>query len=158
MTPAEQAKKWGGPARPLLAAALADHHAVCQLCKIYAIGMDMRDYDLARSAFADEAVIQGKEGPEPVDTSLPNTYRIASSFRSTQHLIANQYVDLDGDEAMVWSYGIGHHKVGPDEQRDEIIAGVQYRDRCRRFPDGWRIVERSIANQWIDMRPPNSKL
>lgn len=153
-----QAKKWAGPVRPLSAAALADHHAVSQLCKIYAIGLDMRDYDLARSAFAPDAMIMGKAGLEPVDDSLPKTYAIASSFHATQHFIGNQYVELDDDEAMVWSYGVAHHKLATGEARNEIIAGVQYRDRCRRYPGGWLIIERSIANQWIDMQPRSSKV
>jgi hypothetical protein len=156
--PNEQAKKWAGPAKPLSAAELADHHAVAQLCKIYAIGFDMRDYELARSAFANDAKIAGKDGLEPVDESLPRTYAVAASFHATQHIIANQYVDLKGDEAVVWSYGIAHHKTAKGEETDEIIAGTQYRDTCRRFPEGWLIVERSLANQWIDMRPRNSKL
>lgn len=150
----EQAKKWAGPIQPLSAEALADQHAVSQLCKIYAIGMDMRDYDLALSAFADDAMIDGRGGMEPVDESLPKTYAMASSFHATQHVIAKQYFDLDGDEAMVWSYDVAHHKVVPGEGRDEIITGVQYRDKCRRSPQGWQIVERSIANQWVDMRKP----
>lgn len=154
----EQAKRWAGPVRPLSSAELADHHAVSQLCKIYAIGMDMRDYDLARSAFAADAKIEGKQGMEPVDESLPKTYAMAASFCATQHLIGNQYVDLVGNEAVVWSYGIAHHKVATGEDRDEIIAGVQYRDRCRRYPEGWLIVERSIINQWIDMQPRRSKI
>lgn len=62
-------------------------------------------------------------------------------------------IELNGDEALVWSYGVAHHKVAPGEQRDEIIAGVHYRDRCRRFAQGWLIVERSVANQWVDMGP-----
>jgi len=151
----EQARRWSGPAKPLTAADLADHHAVSQLCKIYAIGMDMRDYDLARSAFADGARIEGREGFEPVDDSLPKTYAMASSFQATQHVIANQYVDLSGDKAVVWSYGVAHHKVDKDEGRDEIIAGVQYRDTCQRTDRGWLIAERSIANQWVDIRKPS---
>lgn len=150
----EQARRWSGPVKTLTAEEIAEHHAVSQLCKIYAIGMDMRDYDLARSAFADDARIEGRDGFEAVDDSLPKTYAIASSFQATQHVIANQYVDLDGDVATVWSYGVAHHKVGKDEGRDEIIAGVQYRDKCRRSEQGWLIVERSIANQWVDIRKP----
>ena len=57
MEAVEQARKWGGPVNPLSADQLANHHAVCQLCKAYAIGMDMRDYAIARSAFADDALI-----------------------------------------------------------------------------------------------------
>ncbi|TCM12740.1 SnoaL-like protein [Novosphingobium sp. PhB165] len=150
--------RWRGPVLPLSPEELADHHAVGQLCKIYALGMDLRNYDLARSAFADEAKIQGKAGLEPVDESLPATYAVASSFKATQHVIANQYVALDGNEATVWSYGVAHHKVAKGEERDEIIAGVQYRDTCRRYPDGWLIVERAIANQWVDMQPRVSKI
>jgi len=157
MSPAEQAKRWAGPARPLSSAELADHHALCQLCKIYAIGLDMRDYDLARSAFAPNAMNVGKSGLEPIDESLPKTYALAAGFQATQHFIANQYVELNGDEAVVWSYGVAHHKVAAGQERDEVIAGVQYRDRCKRFAGGWLIVGRSIVPQWIDMRPRDSK-
>ncbi len=150
----EQARKWSGPAAPLGSLGeLADHHAIGQLARIYALGMDMRDYDLARSAFAPDAMAEGKQGMEPIDQNLEFTYGVASSFHATQHVISNQYIELNGDEALVWSYGVAHHKVAPGEQRDEIIAGVHYRDRCRRFAQGWLIVERSVANQWVDMGP-----
>jgi hypothetical protein len=152
----EQAKKWGGPVRPLSTAELADHHALTQLAKIYAIGLDMRDYDLARSAFAPEATTEGKQGVEPIDQSLPKTYAMALGFHATQHFIGNQYVDLHGDEAVVWSYGVAHHKVAAGEKRNEIIAGVQYRDHCKRFVEGWLITQRSIATQWLDMSPPRA--
>lgn len=151
----EDAQAWAGPAVPLKSAEeLLDHHAVCQLAKIYGLGLDLRDYQLARSAFADDAVALGKEGPEPIDLSLPKTYAVAESFLATQHLIANQYVRLDGDAAEVWSYGVAHHKVRPGEGRDEVIAGVQYRDRCRRFAGGWLITERRVVMQWLDKHPP----
>lgn len=153
----QQAKKWAGPARPLAAAELADHHALCQLAKIYAIGLDMRDYELARTAFAPDAVAAGKQGDEPIDVSLPKTYAVAASFVATQHFIGNQYVDLQGDSAVVWSYGVAHHKVEAGAQRDEIIAGVQYRDECKRFPNGWLITRRSAPPMWLDIAPPRTK-
>lgn len=154
----QRAAKWSGPAKPLSAADLADHHALQALSKIYALGMDMRDLDQVLSAFAPDAQIAGKNGLEPVAQSINGTFAFASSFKSTQHLIAQQYVDLAGDEATVWSYGIAHHKVAAGEERDEIIAGVQYRDRCRRFANGWLIVERAIENLWVDAQPRVSKI
>ena len=147
-------KNWAGPAKPPSAAELADRHAIGQLATIYAIGMDMRDYDLARSAFADEATGAGRNGPEPIDDYLKATYEVAASFQATQHVISNQYIAIDGDKAVLWSYGVAHHKVARGEDRDEIIAGVQYRDKCRRFPDGWLIVEREVYTMWLDMGPP----
>lgn len=148
----------GGPARPLSPEQLADHQAVGSLCKIYALGMDGRDFDLVASAFAPDAVIVGQNGNEPFKESMGGTFAFASSFKATQHLIGQQYVDLDGDDALCISYGVAHHKVAAGEDRDEIIAGVQYHDRCRRSDDGWRIVERSIVSLWVDVQPPRSKV
>lgn len=154
----DQIKKWAGPVRPLQSQAeIADHHAIGQLAKIYALGLDSRDYDLARSAFAAEAKVVEKDGDKSIDESLPNTYGVASSFHATQHVISNQYIDLNGDEAVAWSYGVAHHKVAPGESRDEIIAGVQYRDKCKRTGEGWAIVERKVEVLWLDMAPPRSK-
>ncbi|CAN7402568.1 nuclear transport factor 2 family protein [Phenylobacterium sp. LjRoot219] len=153
----DTAQAWAGPAvPPKTVEELLDHHAVCQLAKIYGLGLDLRDYQLARSAFAADAVAIGREGPEPIDVSLPKTYAVAESFHATQHLIGNQYVTLHGDEAVVWSYGVAHHKVAPGAARDEVIAGVQYRDRCRRIAGGWLITEREVVMQWLDMHPPRA--
>jgi len=146
-------KQWAGPVMPPNAMELSDRYAVGQLAKIYGLGIDVRDYELCRSAFAPDAVVQGQQGPEPIDASLRKTYDVGASFHSTQHLIANQYIALNGDEAIAWSYGVAHHKAAVDETRDEIIAGVQYRDRCKRFPRGWLIVERQVVVQWLDRGP-----
>ena len=89
----------------------------------------------------------------PIDQYLKNTYAMAASFQATQTLIAQQYVRLDGDEAQTWTYAIAHRKVAPGEARDEVIAGVQYRDRCRRFAKGWLITERRVHLQWMDLGP-----
>jgi hypothetical protein len=151
----EDARRWAGPAQPCRDfAEFADREAIKELAKVYALGLDLRDYDLARSAFAPDAVTVSDKGREPIDESLPKTYAVASSFHATQHLIGNQYVAVDGDEATVWSYGVAHHKVAPGGPGDDIIAGVQYRDRCRRHAGGWLIAERQVVLQWMDRGPP----
>ena len=149
----EATTRWRGPAVPPSAEELREHHALGQLAKIYALGMDLRDYDLCRSAFADDAVGDERGTMLPVDQYMRNTYNVGASFHATQHLIGQQYIRFDGEAAEVWSYGVAHHKVAPGETRDEIIAGVQYRDRCRRFPQGWLIVERRVHLLWMDMAP-----
>jgi len=150
----EETKHWAGPVVPLSASDLADHHAVCQLAKVYGLGIDVRDYELCRSVFSEDATGIGQQGAEAIDGYLRKTYDVGASFHATQHMIANQYVQLKGDEATVWSYGIAHHKVAPGEARDEIIAGVQYRDQCRRTAKGWIITQRQVALQWMDRGRP----
>lgn len=147
-------KQWSGPSKPLSAEEWLEQDAVGRLAKVYALGMDLRDYDLALSAFAPDAVGIGKQGSESIDTYLKATYAMAESFHATQHVISNQYISVRGDEADLWSYGVAHHKVEKGQDRDEIIAGVQYRDKCRKFPDGWLIVERAVVPMWIDMARP----
>lgn len=150
----EQISQWSGPSKPPGPEELADRYAIGQLANIYALGMDMRDYELARSAFADDAIGVGRNGPEPIDDYLKATYGVASSFAATQHMIGNQYIAIDGDDAVLWSYAVAHHKVAPGDERDEIIAGVQYRDKCKRTPEGWLIVERSVNAMWMDKAVP----
>ena len=104
----------------------------------------MRNYDLARSAFSDDAVGMGKNGPEPIDDYLKSTYAVAESFHATQHAICNQTISIKGDDAVLWSYGVAHHKIAPGQEGNELIAGVQYRDKCRKTPKGWLIVERAV--------------
>lgn len=154
----EYAQSWAGPAKALTPAVLAEHHALCSLCKTYALGMDLRDFELVASAFAADAKVEGQNGLEPFRESMSATFAFASSFKSTQHLIGQQYVEVDRDDATVWSYGVAHHKVATGEDRDEIIAGVQYRDKCKRFEQGWLIVERVVHNLWVDIQPRASKM
>lgn len=146
-------KSVGGPAVPVRQEDVPDYLAVCQLAKIYGLGIDLKDRDLCASAFADHARGETQGQLVPLEDYLNATYGIGSSFHSTQHIIANQYVKLDGDEATVWSYGIAIHKPEPGSEGTEIIAGVQYRDKCRRFGNGWLIIERHAPTGWLDIGP-----
>jgi hypothetical protein len=145
---------WKGPVPAPSPAELGDRYAASQLVKIYALGIDMRDYDLCRSAFAPDAVAEGSVGGmASVDDYLPKVYGGAAVFKATQHNVTNQYVTVTGDEATVWSYAIAFHKPAPGDDREEITVGVQYRDLCRRHPGGWLIQERRAVIQWIERGP-----
>jgi SnoaL-like domain len=155
------AKNCAGPAIVPTADELREHYAIGKLVKIYALGIDERDYQLCRSAFAPDAVGEVRGTMVPIEEYVKYTYGVGTSFHATQHLIAQQYIQMHGDEAEVWSYGIAHHKVAPGEARDEIIAAVQYRDRCRRFDRGWLITERRAPLLWMDMaaaRTPSTRV
>jgi hypothetical protein len=147
--------QWRGPSPASSPSELADRYAVSQLVKIYALGIDMRDYDLCRSAFAPDAVAENRGGMAPIDDFLPKLYARATSFQVTQHNVTNQYVTLKGDEALVRSYAIAFHKPHPGDGQQSITVGVQYYDVCRRHPEGWLIAERRAAIQWTERTTPN---
>ncbi|HEY3695892.1 nuclear transport factor 2 family protein [Phenylobacterium sp.] len=149
-------RQWKGPFASPGPAELADRLAASQLVKIYALGIDMRDYDLCRSAFAEGAQMVGTHGSALIEKYLPKVYEGAAGFAATQHNITNQHVTLDGDDALVWSYAIAVHKAAPDSERTDLTMGVQYRDTCRRFPDGWLITARTVVVQWTE-RPRSAE-
>ena len=145
--PAELAA-WAGPIAPPTSAELADRYAVSQLCRVYALGMDMRCYALSRSVFSSDALAEGSFEAAAIDDYLPKVYAGASNFAATQHNITNQYVTIDGDTAVVWSCAIAYHWATPGESRSDVVLGVQYHDQCRRFPEGWLITARKVVRQW----------
>jgi hypothetical protein len=147
--------QWAAPFPPPSAAELADRLAVSQLVKIYALGIDMRDYALCRSAFSDDALMVGTQGSALIEAYLPKVYEGAAAFAATQHNITNQHVTIDRADALVWSYAIAVHKAAPDSGRDDLTMGVQYRDTCRRFPAGWLITARTVVVQWTE-KPPRA--
>jgi hypothetical protein len=147
-----------GPIRPLDPAELADHGAVCQLARTYALGIDLRDEALVRSVFAPGARIQGVLRSATADEYIPDLLAGVAPYAATMHSITNQYVTLDGDTATAWSYAVAVHVEEPDTGRDDMAMGVHYRDRAVRGAAGWSIVARHTVIQWVRgpfPRPPS---
>jgi hypothetical protein len=142
--------QWSGPIAPPSAAELADRYAVSQLVKTYCLGIDMRNYNLARSAFADDAFADGTLSAAKIDDYLPKVYEGVLPYAATQHNVTNQYITVNGDDALMWSYAIAYHFEQKDSGRQNLILGVQYRDQCRRTPNGWLIARRKVQLQWVD--------
>lgn len=142
--------QWAGPIAAPDAQELADRYAISQLVKTYALGIDMRNYNLARSAFADDAFADGTLGAAQIDDYLPKVYAGVLPYTATQHNITNQYITVNGDAALMWSYAIAYHFEQKDSGRQNLILGVQYRDQCRRTPKGWLIARRKVQLQWVD--------
>lgn len=142
-------RQWAGPIAAPSAEQLTDIHAVSQLVKVYALGVDMRDLDLVRSVFDPEGSAEGALGAFPIGEYLPRIFDGASVYAATQHNITNQYVTVDGDEALMWSYAVCYHLEEPDSGRDDLVVAVQYRDVCRRRVDGWLIASRAAVVQWM---------
>jgi len=147
--------RWAGPIPSPNPEELADRYAVSQLVKVYALGIDMRDLELVRSVFTPDAMAEGSTKTAPVSEYLPFVQQGAADYKGgTQHNVTNQHISLKGDEALVWSYAIAIHKVGPDQDGPNLNLGVIYKDTCRRFPDGWLIVHRKVSVLWAQRSEP----
>lgn len=137
-----------GPIEPLDPAALADRNAILQLCPLYALAIDTRDEAMLRSLFSPEAVIRGALGEATADEYLPKLIAGVRAYSATMHTILNQYAVVQGDTGNVWNYAVAYHIPEPSSGRDDLVLGVQYRDRVERIAGGWRIAGREVVRVW----------
>jgi SnoaL-like protein len=78
---------------------------------------------------------------------------VAAALRrlgGTMHLVANQLIELRGDDvAVAESYGTAvHWGDPPDEPRRNFTSGFRYVDRMERREGRWAIAERWAVREW----------
>jgi hypothetical protein len=125
---------------------LADEADLRDLIHGYALGLDTRNWDLWRSVFADEVIIDTSDyEPEPpprrlhVDAYVSFVSRLFSGFEATQHLIGTQRFSVDGDRATITAHFRAEHWATVAQGGDRYTMFGTYVDECERTPDGWRI-------------------
>ncbi len=125
---------------------LADESDLRDLIHRYAFGLDTRDWDMWRSVFTDEVVIDMSDyEPEPPPRSLPiDTYlayvrRLFAGFDATQHFIGTHRFLIDGDRATIVAHMRAEHWVSTREGGDRYTMYGTYTDECVRTAEGWRI-------------------
>jgi hypothetical protein len=115
----------------------------------YARGVDRRDWDLVRSCFADDALIEGTRFSGPIDEYLETLRPGVESFPTTMHFMGNQLADIDGERASTETYAIAHHFADPDGRVERLVMGVRYLDDLERRDGRWVIVRRRAVSDWL---------
>ena len=125
---------------------IADRMQLHDLCVRYAVGVDRKDWDVFRSCFTADAVIDytATGGPR---NDLEGTVEFLSEalqpFVGTQHFMMNHEVEIDGDTA---SGRMGFYNPMPLQTGSGkvfVLYGGWYLDEYRRTAEGWRISDRS---------------
>lgn len=126
----------------------ADVLEIQQLLSRYTFACDTKNWDLLDSCFLSDARIEYESLPAFPDGYAglrKSTIRTLGLLRSTQHLLGNLHVSLDGDRALAVSYVQATH-VGPDGRA--WVTGGRYDDELVRTESGWRIDARTFRRQW----------
>jgi hypothetical protein len=71
------------------------------------------------------------------------------NFESTQHMLGNHVIEVDGDEAVAQTYSMSAHWLEQGEGTDparpaDFILSLLYVDKLRRTEAGWRIYNRRL--------------
>src|SRR5262249_38217240 len=125
----------------------------CQLR--YATGLDMRDWKLFRSCFADEIEVDfssifGGDGPRRVtgDRWAEAARRTISGLQATQHMITNHVITVDGDGATcIASLQARHHLPNDKGESSQTMYGY-YTNHFVRTAQGWKIKSCKLTVTW----------
>ncbi len=125
---------------------VADRLQLLDLCVRYAVGVDREDWEVFRSCFTEDAVIDytATGGPRhPVEGMVDFLSQAMQPFVGKQHLMINHEVEIDGDTARG---RLGFYNPMPLKTEHGMLFtlyGGWYIDEYKRTPEGWKISARS---------------
>lgn len=135
--------------------ALVDERGVCDALYRYAEGVDLRDWEMYRSAFTDEITFDlssyrpGSVGAVSADAWVERARRRFDTLVATSHTMTNPRVRLDGDTAVCTMNVEATHLVRREGVESWCILGGRYRDDLVRVGDEWRISALRLEVRWM---------
>ncbi len=136
--------------------ALFDERDICALLDRYARALDEKDWALLRTCFTEDAVALYGEalGRKDGYTAIEEACREAlGRLDSSQHMLSNEEVAIDGDRATARCYLQAQHTKAGTEGGDNLTIGGIYLDEIVRTPEGWRIAQRELRILWQEGNP-----
>lgn len=128
---------------------MADREDIIDLLTRYATGIDRQDWELFRSVFTDDCVLDyGQIGSwHGVDGVTDYMIQVHVPFEHTLHRLSNHAIQIDGDTATARTYVdvlLIARDAKPHKTSDVNAAGF-YDDELVRTDGGWRINRRQLT-------------
>lgn len=127
--------------------ALLEEKQIERVVKAYATALDKHDWAALDEVFAPDATAF-YDGFGSVGSRADIVALVRSALErcgTTQHLLGNVVIDIDGDQATAACYLQAIHLGLGGYQGQIMTVWGEYRDRLQRRPEGWRIVHRELA-------------
>jgi 3-phenylpropionate/cinnamic acid dioxygenase small subunit len=134
---------------------LYDRMEIIDTINRYATSVDTRDWDLFLTCYTDEmnADMVSIGFSEPMDMPAKEFLEIIKGavdpFESTQHIISNHVIDIDGDNATCVCYLQAQHFRQDDTGAYALLIGGYYANNLIRTPAGWRINKYKVVKTWM---------
>lgn len=133
---------------------MADTLALRETAEIYARGADRRSKQDWRAVLADDVEIIGPGFViSGCEANLGSLDMLGQMFRATRHLIHNQTVEINGDQARGETLGTAEHVIASDDGETLLCWAIRYQDQWRREDDTWRFTRRHLIVDWEELRP-----
>ena len=134
---------------------LYDRMEIIDTLNRYATSVDTRNWDLFLTCYTEEMVADmvSVGFVEPLTMQSKDFLQIirqaVSPFDSTQHLLSNFVIDVDGDSATCVCYLQAMHFSEDDTGAHTVIIGGYYSHSLVRTPAGWRIDKYRVVKTWM---------
>ncbi|MBO2447432.1 nuclear transport factor 2 family protein [Actinomadura barringtoniae] len=129
---------------------------VAQTCTRMAVYADRREWERLRGLFADKVLLDytSLNGGEPVwlaPQEIVDAWAATlGGFDATQHLIANQLVEIDGDRAVCTASFQATHRLATPHGAPLWTLGGDYRWELIRTGGSWLITSVVMTATWGD--------
>jgi len=129
---------------------LLDRMEILDTATRYATGVDTRDRDLFRSCFTDEmdldmsAMGVGEPTKISADAWAEQAISLVLGFQSTQHIITNHVITIEGDRATCTAYVQAQHY----NPQNMWTVGGYYTNTLVRTAEGWKISKLKLTPMW----------
>lgn len=133
---------------------LIDRAEISDVLMDYAIGIDSRDWPRYRAIFTDEVELDfsswsgNPAEPMAADDWVAGVRATLSGFDSTQHMLMNSLIELDGDRATVTLYMNAHHYLNINGAHNMHSIGGYYTHRMVRTDKGWLSEACKLTVTW----------
>ena len=128
--------------------ALLDKQDIHEVMMRYCRAVDRMDIALLKTCYWPGA----HDDHGPFKGSAEEFFEIVSGlsdpYSFSQHLICNEFVELDGDVARSESYFMMPSGIERDGEKLIWILAGRYVDRFERRADEWRIAHRVVTQDW----------
>ena len=133
---------------------MSDEADIAALLNRYARAVDTQDWELYRSVFTDDAVIDYSSAGQPVGSPNEIVEYFSQAFTAipwTMHYITNIEADIDQDTAKVRA--MFYNPMQLPGMTEQSACGGYYFHELVRTPDGWRSLHLREENLWFINRP-----
>lgn len=132
-----------------LAARRDIHDALCR----YMRGQDRLDPVLHRSAFHDDAWVDCGLMNGSADEFVSFAQGFLADIESSQHIIGQVQLSVDGDKASGEVYFYAYHRIHEDGEAKDLIVAGRYIDEYACRNGDWRIMRRKELVDWARTDP-----
>jgi ketosteroid isomerase-like protein len=129
---------------------LEDKQAVTEVCHRYALAVDTKDWAMLATCFQPKAnaFFEGLDACHGYPAIEKMIIGNIEPLTSSQHLIGNALVGVEGDSATASCYLQAQHRKDGVRGGDLFTYAGRYENTFVRTPEGWRIVELKLHTMW----------